>query len=119
VITKRTLLVSVVVSLIVGGIAGAIIDRIELQPGGSHFGKTKFVNFMTHELGLSATQSRELDSIITYVHPKFHAIRKNFNIELRNQIDSTQAMIRSILTPQQQAKLDALNKKMQSGNDNK
>lgn len=113
-ITKKTLLMAVIVSLIVGGIAGFAIDRLELQTGESHFGKTRFVNFMTEQLGLSVYQQRQLDSIITFVHPKFQTIRKNFKSELKSQIDSTQDMIKSILTPQQQTKLDALNRKMQS-----
>ena len=113
-ITKKTLLMAVIASLIVGGIAGFAIDRLELQPSDSHFGKTRFVNFMTEQLGLSGNQQSQLDSIITYVHPKFQAIRKNFKSELKSQIDSTQGMIKSILTPQQQTKLDALNRRMQS-----
>lgn len=118
-ITKRTLLMAVIVSLVVGGVAGFAIDRLYFAPSDSHFGKTRFINFMTQELGLSTTQKRQLDSIITFVHPKFQAIRKNFYTAMKNQSDSTQGMIRTILTAEQQARLDALNKKMQSGNDNK
>ncbi len=118
-ITKKTLLMAVILSMVVGGVAGFAIDRIYFEPSEAHFGKTRFINFMTHELGLSTTQRRQLDSIITFVHPKFQAIRKNFNTAMKNQGDSTQGMIRTILTAEQQAKLDALNKKMQSGSDNK
>ncbi len=112
-ITKRTLLAAIVFSLIVGGIAGVVVDRLAFQSRESHFGKTKFINYMTEELGLSTGQQRQLDSIITYVHPKFQAIRKNFKSEMKSQIDSTQGMIKSILTPQQQIKLDSLNRRMQ------
>jgi hypothetical protein len=118
VITRKTLWMTVVVSLLVGGIAGFAIDRIYFQPTDSHFGKTRFVTFMTEELGLSKTQQMKLDSIITSVHPKFQAIRKNFKTSMQSQIDSTQRMIRAILTAEQQAKLDTLNKKMQGENDN-
>ncbi len=118
-VTKRTLLIAVIVSLVVGGVAGFTIYRLYFAPSESHFGKTRFINFMTQELGLSTTQKRQLDSIITFVHPKFQAIRKNFNSSMKNQSDSTQVMIRTILTAEQRVKLDALNKKMQSGNDNK
>lgn len=110
---------AVIVSLIAGGIAGFAIDRLEIQRGESHFGKTKFVNFMTQQLALSMDQQRRLDSIITFVHPKFQLIRKDFKSAMKSQIDSTQDMIKSILTPDQQTKLDALNKKMQNENDNK
>ena len=111
-ITKRTLLAAIVLSLIVGGVAGVAVDRLAFQTGESHFGKTKFINYMTEELGLSTVQQRQLDSIITYVHPKFQAIRKNFKSEMKGQIDSTQGMIKSILTPRQQIKLDSLNRRM-------
>jgi hypothetical protein len=105
-------LAAIVFSLIVGGIAGVVVDRLAFQSRESHFGKTKFINSLTAELGLSTGQQRQLDSIITYVHPKFQAIRKDFKVEMRSQIDSTQGMIKSILTPQQQIKLDSLNRKM-------
>lgn len=110
---------AIIISLIVGGIAGFAIDRLELQPNAGHFGKARFISFMTQQLNLSKEQQRQLDSIITYVHPKFQAIRQSFKTEMKTQIDSTQHMIKSILSPQQQTELDSLNKKMQSQNDNK
>lgn len=111
-ITKRTLLMAIIASLIVGGLAGFGIDRIAFQNGESHFGKTRFINYMTQQLGLSSSQQRQLDSIITFVHPEFQSIRRNFKTAMKSQIDSTNKMIKSILTPQQQIKLDSLNKKM-------
>jgi hypothetical protein len=73
---------------------------------------------MTQQLGLSQTQQKQLDSIITFVHPKFQAIRRNFKTSMQSQVDSTQKMIRSILTPEQRVKLDSLDKRMQRENDN-
>lgn len=118
-ITKRTLLISIVISLVIGGVAGFAIDRLVLEPNSSHFGKARFVSFMTQQLGLSKPQQRQLDSIITFVHPRFQSIRKTFSTAMKSEADSTQAMIRSILTPRQQGKLDALDKKMRGGSDNK
>ncbi len=118
-ITRKTLWLAIIISLLIGGAAGFAINSIYFQPGNGHFGKTRFISYMTEELDLSALQQRQLDSIITSVHPKFQAIRRTFNANLKNQIDSTQRMIRAILTPKQAVKLDALNKKMQSDTDNK
>lgn len=112
-------MIAIIVSLIAGGFAGFAVDRLEFLPGEGHFGKARFISFMTEQLGLTARQQRQLDSIITSVHPRFQAIRASFNTEMKSQIDSTQHMIKSILTPQQQIKLDSLNKRMQSNNDNK
>ncbi len=118
-ITKRTLLISIVISLVIGGVGGFAIDRLVVQPNESRFGKSRFVGFMTQQLGLSARQQHQLDSIITFVHPKFQAIRRTFGAAMKSQADSTQAMIRSILSPQQQKKLDALDRKMRGDNDKK
>ncbi|MCL5268599.1 MAG: hypothetical protein M1469_10925 [Bacteroidetes bacterium] len=118
-ITKKTLWAAIIISMIIGGIAGFAIDRFDSQPGSSHFGKTKFINYMTKELGLTGTQQKQLDSIVTYVHPKFQAIRKDFRSKLENQIDSTQDMIKSILTPVQRKKVEALYNKTKTGSDNK
>ncbi|MCL5034881.1 MAG: hypothetical protein M1395_07235 [Bacteroidetes bacterium] len=118
-ITKKILWAAIIISMIIGGIAGFAIDRFESQPSSSHFGKTKFINYMTNELDLTVVQQKQLDSIVTYVHPKFQAIRKNFRSELENQIDSTQDMIKSILTPVQRSKIDALYSKTKTGSDNK
>ncbi len=110
---------AIIVSLVIGGIAGFGIDRFYFQHSNSHFGKTRFVHFMTQQLALTNTQQRQLDSIITFVHPKFQGIRKGFKSAMQSQVDSTQAMIKRILTAQQQVKLDSLNQKMQSDNDNR
>ena len=118
-ITKRTLWLSIIVSMIVGGIAGFEIDRYQFQHEDSHFGKTRFISFMTRELGLTPRQQKQLDSIVTFVHPKFQSIRSRFNVEMQKEADSTQQMISTILTPDQQQKLRALNDKMKSDKDNK
>lgn len=110
---------AVIISLIVGGIAGFAIDRLELQPNGGHFGKARFISFMTQQLALTRNQQRQLDSIITYVHPKFQEIRQSFKTEMKSQIDSTQDMIKSILSLKQRTELDSLNRRMQRQNDNK
>ncbi len=118
-ITKRTLWAAIIVSMIVGGIAGFAISSFETQPNSSHFGKNRFINYMTKELSLTTTQQRQLDSIATYAHPKFQAIRKDFRSRLEGEIDSTQAMIKSILTNAQRSKFEALSKKTKTESDNK
>ena len=103
-ITKRTLWLSIIVSMVIGGLAGYAIDRYRLQGSDSHFGKTRFINYMTKELDLTQSQQGQLDSIINYVHPKFQAIRKKFSEDLQGQMDSTRKMITDILTDKQQQK---------------
>ncbi len=117
-ITKRTLWAAIIVSMIIGGIASFAIYKFESQPDSSHFGKTRFVNYMTKELDLTASQQKQLDSIVTYVHPKFQTIRKNFRLRLESQIDSTQDMIKSILTPVQRAKIEKIYNRNKSGSNN-
>ncbi len=118
-VTRRTLWISIIVSMIVGGIVGYAIDRNQFQHDDSHSGKTRFINFMTEQLNLTAIQQRQLDSIVNVVHPKFQSIRSRFNAEMQKQVDSTRQMIKTILTPDQQKKLQVLNNKMKSETDNK
>jgi Spy/CpxP family protein refolding chaperone len=116
--TKRTLWLSIIVSMIIGGVAGFEIERYRMQSDDSHFGKTRFINYMTKELSLTQTQRQQLDSIITYSHPKFHAIREKFNADIQGQMDSTRKMITNILTGEQQQKFQILLKQMRSNSDN-
>jgi len=116
--TKRTLWISIIASMIIGGVAGFVIERYRIQSGDSHFGKTRFISYMTKELDLTQTQRRQLDSIIDYVHPKFHAIREKFNADLQSQMDSTKMMITNILTNEQQQKLQFVYSQMKSNSDN-
>lgn len=118
-ITKRTLWAAIIVSMIVGGIAGFAISSFETQHVSSHFGKNRFINYLTEELSLTNTQQKQLDSIVTYAHPKFQKIRKDFRSRLEGQIDSTQDMIKSILTPGQRRKFEDLSKRTKTGSDNK
>jgi hypothetical protein len=104
--------------MIIGGIAGFAIERYRTQSGDSHPGKTKFISYMTKELSLSQMQQRQLDSIVTFVHPKFQAIRKQFNADLQSQMDSTRKMISGILTNEQQQKFQDVLSQMRSNSDN-
>ncbi len=115
---KRILWLSIVVSMIIGGVAGFGIDRYRMQSHDSHLGKTRFINYLTKELGLSQTQQQQVDSIITYVHPKFQSIRKRFNTDLQSQMDSTRKMIGNILTDEQQQKFQIVLNQMKSDSNN-
>jgi hypothetical protein len=94
--------------MIIGGVAGFLIESYRTQGGDSHFGKTRFVKYMTEELNLTQMQQKQLDSIITYVHPKFRAIREKFNADMQSETDSTRKMITSILSDQQKQKLQVV-----------
>jgi hypothetical protein len=100
--------------MIIGGVAGFEIDRHGFQNNDSHFGKTRFVNYVTKELGLTANQQRQLDSVIDYAHPRFQTIRKKFNTDMQTEMDSTQNMINNILTSEQQSKFRVLFAKIES-----
>ena len=113
-VTKQTLWLAIVVSMIVGGVVGFEIDMYEFQNSDSHIGKTQFEKYCTKELKLTAEQQRQLDSVIDSIHPKFQAIRKKFNADMESQADSGREMIDKILTPEQQDKFRVLMAKMKS-----
>ncbi len=116
--TRRTLWLSIILSMIVGGIAGLMIDRYRMQTENSHFGKTRFISYMTKELDLTQKQQQQLDSIINCVHPKFHEIRTKFNTDIQTQTDSTRRMISAILTHEQQEKLERVYSQMKTNSSN-
>lgn len=118
-ITRRTLWLSIIASMIIGGVAGFAIDKYRTQNGDSHFGKSRFISYMTKELNLTQKQQEQLDSIISYVHPKFQAIRKKFNADLQGQMDSTRKMITGILTDEQQRKLQTVYNQTKTDSENR
>ncbi|MFZ1082236.1 MAG: hypothetical protein WAO19_09955 [Candidatus Kryptoniota bacterium] len=112
--TKLTLWLAIIVSMIIGGAAGFEIDR-QLQNSDTHHGHAQYVSYLTHELDLTTNQQKQLDSILNYVHPKFQAIRKEFNVDMQTEMDSTQNMINNILTSaEQQSKFRVLIAKIES-----
>jgi len=113
VITKKTLWLSIIISMLVGGIACVTVDRIYFQHTDTHFVKSKFMNYMTRELNLTELQQQQLDSIVTFMHPKFQSIRDKYSTDMKRQGDSTRTMIDRILTNEQRSKLQALNKQNQ------
>ncbi len=118
-ISKRTLWLSIIVSMIVGIFAGYGIDRYYFVDRDSHFGKQRFITYMTERLRLSTYQQKQLDSIVTCVHPKFQSMRKAFKTQITQEIDSTQTMIKSILNSSQKRKYQLLIEKMLHGSDNR
>ena len=90
--------------MIIGGVAGFEIDRHGIPNSDSHMGKTRFISYLTNEFDLTQVQRKQLDSIINYAHPKFQTIRRKFNTDLQEQMDSTRKMIKNILNDQQQQK---------------
>ncbi len=116
--TKQTLWIAIIVSMVIGGFVGVAIDRYGFQNNDSHFGKTRFVNYVSKRLDLTSSQRRQLDSLINYVHPKFQAIRKKFNADLQDQMDSTKKMITEILTTEQQHEFQVVLNQMKKNSDN-
>jgi hypothetical protein len=104
--------------MVIGIVAGFAVERYRMRSGETHFGKTRYVNYMTKQLELTQVQQRQLDSIITYVHPKFQAIRKDFNADLQAQLDSTRRMIANILTNEQRQRFQLMLSQTKANSDN-
>jgi len=111
-VTKRTLWIAVFVSVIIGAGAGyyvgIVINRSE---NGTH-GKKAIVGYLTEKLQLSDMQQRQLDSILTLMHPVFEKARAGFRAEIQHDIDSTNNLILGILNGQQKDKFIDLIKEM-------
>lgn len=133
---RATAGVLLVLVLVVGVLGGVLVDRLVLRPAVARAaetsradtvrtsaadrgqrdrerGRERYVGQLTRELGLSAAQRAQVDTItrvrearmqalIQEVHPRFHAL-----------IEQTRAEIDSVLTPAQREKLSALREQHQ------
>jgi Spy/CpxP family protein refolding chaperone len=61
---------------------------------------------LTANLGLTGAQRTQLDAIIREFDPRFEEFEQRSRVEVRNIAGEMEARIRSILTPDQQAKYD-------------
>ena len=72
------------------------------------YNRTTFINHLTRDLDLSATQVQQLNQILDGSTGKFRAAQEQADSQLNAIRQETRSQIRQILSPQQSAKFDAL-----------
>src|SRR5205823_3315318 len=108
---KRNLLTLMVTGAIVlGGIV-----MVQAQPGaggggGRGHGKRLMLERLPQELNLTSEQQTKVQPIIDQAKPQIATIRREAMQKIKAVMDSTMSQIRPVLTPDQQRKLDDIQK---------
>jgi len=108
---KRNLLTLMVTGAIVlGGIV-----MVQAQPGaggggGRGHGKRLMLERLPQELNLTSEQQTKVQPIIDQAKPQIATIRREAMQKIKAVMDSTMSQIRPLLTPDQQKKLDDIQK---------
>jgi Spy/CpxP family protein refolding chaperone len=109
---KRNLLTLVAIAAIgAGGFAWAQGEAKGPHggPGGWH-GQGGPLDHLTETLNLTPDQKAKVQPIIDQAKPQLQAIHQDAMTKAKGVMDSTMAQIRPLLTPDQQAKADGLQK---------
>jgi Spy/CpxP family protein refolding chaperone len=100
---KRSLLTLIAISAISAGLAIA-----QGGPGGFHHGGS--LDHLTKSLNLTADQQAKVQPILDAAKPQLQAIHQDAMTKAKAINDSVMSQIRPLLTAQQQAKADQLQK---------
>lgn len=121
----------IVLTFVVGGLAGAVADRAIVRPSASHGmgppgrrpegppgsrrdregrerGRERFVQQLRGELQLTDAQVAKIDSITKVREQKMSAIWAEVGPRIHALIEETRAEVDSVLTPAQRAKMQEL-----------
>lgn len=122
----RTLAALVVVlTFIVGWLAGAVVDRGMLQahrrpprPAGSAHsrvgwerGRERFVQQLTRELNLNPQQVAQINAITRARQQRMNALWNDVRPRIHALLEETRREIDQVLTPEQRARLQELRRK--------
>src|ERR1700744_3060302 len=101
---KRSLLTLIAISAISAGLAIA-----QGGPGGFHHGGLSF-NRLTKSLTLTADQQAKIQPILEQAKPQLQAIHQDAMTKAQAIMNNTMSQIRPLLTADQQAKADQMQK---------
>lgn len=103
---SRTLLF-ILVSFLLGGLAGVFVDRTFLEkPSRSKWSKTGVMEEFTEKINLRPDQAAEVDSLLESHSAKFNEIRKGYSDTMKMQRDTLRKSIRARLSEEQNILFD-------------
>src|SRR6266487_3119140 len=105
---KRNLLILIAAGAIAVG--GFVMIQAQPGPGGHRHGKRFMLERLTKELNLTSEQQTKVQPIIDQAKPQIAAIHHEAMQKIKGVMDSTMSQIRPLLTPDQQKKLDDIQK---------
>jgi Spy/CpxP family protein refolding chaperone len=105
---KRNVLAVVTAGAIALG--GFVIVQAQPGPGGGGHGHAFGLQHLTDKLNLTSDQQTKVQPILDAAKPQIRAIHQEAMQKTKTVMDSTLSQIRPLLTPDQQTKLDAIQK---------
>jgi len=105
---KRNVLAVVAAGAIALG--GFVIVQAQPGPGGGGHGHAFGLQHLTNKLSLTSDQQTKVQPILDAAKPQIRAIHQEAMQKAKTVMDSTLSQIRPLLTPDQQKKLDAIQK---------
>ena len=116
--SKHLALMFLLGALVVGGALGFTADRVMLRDQISTRNRDQRAlrERMADDLGLSPTQRATLDSILDERHERITALMQPIKPQLDAVKDTARQRIRQMLTPEQQAKWDDMQRQMRTAN---
>src|SRR5438552_12979817 len=105
---KRNLLILIAAGAIAVG--GFVMIQAQPGPGGHRQGKRFMLERLPKELSLTSEQQTKVQPIIDQAKPQIAAIHHEAMQKIKGVMDSTMSQIRPLLTPDQQKKLDDIQK---------
>jgi Spy/CpxP family protein refolding chaperone len=105
---KRNLLTVVAAGAIALG--GFVIVQAQPGPGGGGHGHAFGLQHLTDKLNLTSDQQTQVQPILDAAKPQIRAIHQEAMQKAKTVMDSTLSQIRPLLNPDQQKKLDAIQK---------
>jgi Spy/CpxP family protein refolding chaperone len=117
--SQRKAFLSILVSILIGGVAGILVDQALLVRSFRVFSSsspfTRFKNRVIDDLGLTSAQQTQLEQLLQRRQEAFDDFRKNIEARYMEMRGATSDSIRGLLTPEQQSKFQALVKEFDSG----
>lgn len=110
---KRTLIALTITGALTLGTLGVYAEGPEHRHGHRGMGRGQWGNPLEHltkELDLTPDQQAKVGPIVDQAKPQIQAIHKEAMEKTRAVMENSAAQIRPLLTPQQQAKFDAIKK---------
>jgi len=105
---KRNVLAVVTAGAIALG--GFVIVQAQPGPGGGGHGHAFGLQHLTDKLNLTSDQQTKVQPILDAAKPQIRAIHQEAMQKAKTVMDSTLSQIRPLLNPDQQKKLDAIQK---------
>ena len=97
------------VGVLVGGLGTHLFFANQPQrPGPGGLRGDHFLEFLEHELALTADQMRQIDQILEQSHAEGEALRREMLPRLRAAMAQSRDRIREVLTAEQQSKFEEL-----------